>query len=315
MPSAARLVKKEKYDEKLCSYLDKYSKAFLVHADNVGSRLFMDMRAGLRPNSVILMGKNSMMRRSIKLYCERKGDNSWLQLGDMLVGNVGIVFTDAELTDVRDKIGEYKVPAPARVGAIAPCDVCVEAGNTGMDPSQTNFFQTLNIATKINKGTVEIISDQTVVKKGEKVNSSESILLAKLKIMPFTYGLEIKKVYADGSLFDLAVLDLTDDDMVMKFCQGVAKVAALSIGANYPTLAAVPHHIINGYKNVLAISLSTEYTFDLAQKVKDYLANPSAFASAAPTSGGGGGAAAPAAKAPEPEEEEEEEEMEFDLFD
>ena len=64
---------------------------------------------------------------------------------------------------------------------------------------------------------------------------------------------------------------------------------------------------------MLAIAVGTDYTFPLADKVKGYLANPGAFASAAPAAAGGGGGAA--AKAPEPEEEEEEEVMDFDLFD
>lgn len=33
------------YDAKLRSYLDEYEKAFLVHADNVGSKQFMQIRA------------------------------------------------------------------------------------------------------------------------------------------------------------------------------------------------------------------------------------------------------------------------------
>jgi hypothetical protein len=32
------------YDEKLCHLLDTYDKLFLVHADNVGSKQFQDIR-------------------------------------------------------------------------------------------------------------------------------------------------------------------------------------------------------------------------------------------------------------------------------
>ena len=32
------------YDEKLCGLLEAYDKCFIVHADNVGSRQFMDIR-------------------------------------------------------------------------------------------------------------------------------------------------------------------------------------------------------------------------------------------------------------------------------
>eukprot|EP00740_Mantoniella_antarctica_P007302 CAMPEP_0181350560 /NCGR_PEP_ID=MMETSP1106-20121128/1327_1 /TAXON_ID=81844 /ORGANISM="Mantoniella antarctica, Strain SL-175" /LENGTH=312 /DNA_ID=CAMNT_0023463033 /DNA_START=213 /DNA_END=1151 /DNA_ORIENTATION=- len=312
MPSAAVLKVKQAYNDKICKLLDDHDRAFLVHADNVGSRQFMDIRAALRPQSFILMGKNTMMRKCIREYCERKEDNSWMSLADKLVGNVGIIFTSGDLEEVRTKIKEFVVPAPAKMNAIAPLDVVVPAGATGMEPSQTGFFQVLNIATKINKGAIEILSDVVVVRKGEKVTSSAAALLAKLGFTPFTYGLETLMVYDKGNIFDVAVLDISDDNIAAMFGAGLRNVAALSMSANYPTVAAVPHYLIAGYKNILAISLATDYTFPLAQKVKDYLANPGAFASAAPAAGGG----AAAAKAPEPEEEEEEEEMaDFDLFD
>lgn len=87
------------------------------------------------------MGKNTMMKRSIRLYCEQSGNDDWGAILDSLQGNVGIVFTKGELNDVKEEIGKYKVGAPARVGSIAPREVVVPAGSTGMDPSQTSFFQ------------------------------------------------------------------------------------------------------------------------------------------------------------------------------
>lgn len=47
---------------------------------------------------------------------------------------------------VRKVINEFKVGAPARVGLVAPNDVTIPAGNTGMDPSQTSFFQVSHAA-------------------------------------------------------------------------------------------------------------------------------------------------------------------------
>ena len=204
------------------------------------------------------------------------------------------------------------MPAPARVGAIAPIDVVVPAGGTGMDPSQTSFFQVLNIATKINKGAVEIVSDVNLIKAGDKVGSSEAALLSKLKICPFSYGLKIVNVYENGNVYSPAVLDITDEVICKAFAAGVRNIAAVSLATGFATQASVPHSLVNGYKNVLAVSLATDYTFPLAQKAKDYLANPGAHAAAAPAAAAAG---APAAKAPPPKEEEEEEEMGMSLFD
>lgn len=131
--------------------------------------------------------------------------------------------------------------------------------------------QVLNIPTKINKGTVEIITPVDIIKKGEKVGSSESALLAKLGIRPFSYGLVVLAVYDSGSVFSPEVLDLTDDDLVAKFASGVSTVASLSLSLSFPTIAAAPHMFVNGYKNVLSVAVVSEYSFPQAEKVKEYL--------------------------------------------
>lgn len=121
-------------------------------------------------------------------------------------------------------------------------------------------------------------------------------------------------MFENGSLFAPAVLDITDEVMLQSVSAAVANVASLSLATGFPTLASIPHSVINGYKNVLAISLATDFDFPLSEKVKAILADPSAFAAAAAPAAGAA-AAAPAAKKEEVKEETEEEDMGFSLFD
>ncbi|KAJ6817900.1 60S acidic ribosomal protein P0 [Iris pallida] len=310
--------KKVQYDKKLCSLLDQYSQVLIALADNVGSNQLQNIRKGLRGDSVVLMGKNTLIRRCIKLHAENSGNSNYLNLLPLLVGNVGLIFTKGDLKEVSEEVAKYKVGAPARVGLVAPIDVIVPPGNTGLDPSQTSFFQVLNIPTKINKGTVEIITPVELIKKGDKVGSSEAALLAKLGIRPFSYGLVVTSVYDNGSVFSPEVLDLTEEDLIEKFAVGVSMVASLSLALSYPTVAAAPHMFINGYKNVLAVALATEYSFPQAEKVKEYLKDPSKFAVAAAPVAAATPAATPAAAKEEKKEEPEEESDEdigFSLFD
>lgn len=72
-------------------------------------------------------------------------------------GNVGFVFTKEDLNEVRELIRSNKVAAPAKAGAIAPIDVKIPPGNTGLGPEKTSFFQALAIPTKITRGTIEIL--------------------------------------------------------------------------------------------------------------------------------------------------------------
>merc|ERR1719226_444201 len=134
-----------------------------------------------------------MMRKAIRGMLDKHPELE--RILPCVVGNVGFVFTDGDLIEVRDKLLENKVAAPARAGAIAPVDVIVPAQNTGLGPEKTSFFQALAIPTKISRGTIEIINNVHLLKPGDKVGASESTLLNMLKISPFTYGLEIQQVY------------------------------------------------------------------------------------------------------------------------
>merc|ERR1711962_390618 len=140
----------------------------------------------------------------------------------------------------------------------------------------------------------------------------EATLLNMLKISPFTYGLIVQKVYDSGSVFDPAILDITDDDLKARFMQGVAAVAAVSLQIGYPTIASAPHSIVNSMKNLMAVAAVTDITFKEAEMIKEYLADPSKFAAAAPAAAAASDAA-PAA--PVEEEEDEDDDMGFGLFD
>merc|ERR1711872_536118 len=305
---------KANYFAKLVTLLEEYPKCFIVGADNVGSKQMQEIRIALRGKAVVLMGKNTMMRKAIRGHIEKNPDLE--RLLPHIKQNVGFVFTKSDLTEVRDLLLANKVKAPAKAGALAPLDVTVPAQNTGMGPEKTSFFQALSIPTKITKGTIEITGDVHLITAGDKVGMSEATLLNMLKISPFTYGLVVQKVYDSGSVFDPEILDITDDDLKAKFMAGVTNVAAVSLAISYPTIASVPHSVVNGMKNLLAVAAVTDISFKEAETLKEFLADPSKFAAAAAAAPAAGGAApAAAAKEPEPESEEEDDDMGFALFD
>ena len=84
--------KKIAYDHKLCQLLDEYSQILIVAADNVGSNQLQNIRKGLRGDSVILMGKNTMMKRSIRLHSEKTGNQAFLNLISLLVVRFHFLF-------------------------------------------------------------------------------------------------------------------------------------------------------------------------------------------------------------------------------
>lgn len=307
---------KSNYFTKITQLFDEYSKCFIVGADNVGSKQMQEIRLALRNHAIILMGKNTMMRKAIRGHLENIP--SLERILPHIVNNVGFVFTNDELVEIREKLLQNKKRAPARAGAFAPCDVTIPAQNTGLGPEKTSFFQALQIPTKISRGTIEIVNDVQLLKEGDKVGLSEATLLNMLNISPFTFGLVVLQVYDQGSVFSPKVLDITTEDLMKSFTTAITNVASASLAIGYPTIASVPHSVVNGLKNLLAIAAVTDITFKEAETLKEFLKDPSKFASAAPVAAAEEAKEAPKAeekKVEEEPEEESDEDMGFGLFD
>lgn len=230
------------------------------------------IRQALRGEGTVLMGKNTMVRRALRMILAERPE--FEKLMPHVKGNIGFVFTSGDLKSVRSAILANRVAAPARAGAYAPADVFVPAGNTGMEPGKTSFFQALGIPTKIARGTIEIVSDVKVVSGGTRVGTSEATLLNMLNISPFTYGMSVVMIYDNGNCFESSVLDIDEKELVDRFLLGIKQVAAISLALNYPTLASVSHSLVNAYKNLIAVSLATEYEFEGSAKVSLCFCDP-----------------------------------------
>lgn len=151
-----------------------------------------------------------------------------------------------------------------------------------MEPGKTSFFQALGVPTKIARGTIEITTDLKLVEAGTKVGASEATLLNMLNISPFTYGMSIAQVYDGGQTFNPSVLDIKEEQLFAALASAIQTITTISLAANYPTLPSVIHTLINGYKRALSIAVETDYSWEGIEELKDRIANPDAYASAAP---------------------------------
>jgi len=265
----------------------------------------------------MIMGKNTLMKAAFnKANSEPvEGDEdfaakkeSWKFNSNMekivsqLKGNINCIFTNGDLAEVKEILDLEVRPSPAKSGMIAPDDVTIPAGPTGLDPKQTSFFQNLQIQTKIVKAQIEITSTKQVITKGDKIDTTQAALLDKLKIYPFEYKMAITKILQDGNVFDAAVLDLNTDTLVAKFKKAAAVQASFSLGIGFPTTSSVPHSLLNSFKNMVAVCAVSGYEFKEGQALLE-AAKSAPAAGAAPTS---------SAKA-EPVEEKKEEAEDVDM--
>lgn len=135
------------------------------------------------------MGKNTLMKAALTKANTKPevGDDDYEQRKDswafspniekiiaQLKGNINLIMTNGDLTEVKKVLDEQVRESPAKPGMLAPKDVFVPCGATGLDPKQTGFFQTLQIQTKIVKGQIDIIAEKQVVFKDTRVDSTQA---------------------------------------------------------------------------------------------------------------------------------------------
>lgn len=312
MPSITE--KKQVYEARLNACLTKYCRVFFCGMDNVRSQQVHTVRHDLRGKGEIVMGKKTLQAKIVENRAMSKNasdlDRAFMEKAEeyrLLVGNTALLFSNEEPSVITKILDAHRVQAPARIGAVAPCDVVITAGNTGLEPTHTSFFQALNIATKIAKGKVEIVADKKVLSTGDKVDNSTAALLQKLNISPFYYQMEIVAVWDRGVVFMREDLSTTDEVIEKYLMEGITNISAMSLGAGIPTAASLPIVIADAFKTLLGASVASGYEFDefdgknlRKAAIEGKLGGGAAAAPAASSA-----AAAPAAaKAPEPEEEE-----------
>mmetsp|Transcript_11260 Transcript_11260/g.22304 ORF Transcript_11260/g.22304 Transcript_11260/m.22304 type:complete len:210 (+) Transcript_11260:186-815(+) len=154
------------------------------------------------------MGKNSIIKKVLKKKIEK---NPNLQdLFDYINGNIGLIFTNNDIFEIKKILNENQIPAPAKVGQIAQNEVIIPAGPTELPPDGTSFFQALNIPTKIQRGQIEIQDPIKLIEKGKIVGNSEAALLKKLNIVPFSFELQIKCIFDTDNCYKPTFFDISE---------------------------------------------------------------------------------------------------------
>jgi len=224
----------------------------------------------------MVVGKNTVIKKAISLrqrapestdedFDWRKSHytevNSIDKIAALLKGKVALIFSDAPIHELKSIIESNKKPAAAKVGLVAPIDVSIPPGPTGLDPSQISFFHALNMSTKIQKGQIEIAKEFKVCTAGKKVANSEAVLLQKLNIKPFAYGMEIQFVFDEGTVLTPDIFNMDPNTIAEKFRKVATNMAALSLALGQPNALSVPHMIVNSFKNIASIALESGLTF------------------------------------------------------
>ncbi|TYT61864.1 50S ribosomal protein L10 [Natrialba swarupiae] len=220
--------KKEEVDE-LESLIDEYESIGIVGITGIPSKQLQDMRRGLHGTAVVRVSRNTLQVRALE-------DAGLDDLVSHVEGQVGLVATNDNPFTLYKELEASKTPAPINEGEVAPNDIVIPEGDTGVDPGPfVGELQGIGANARIEDGSIQVMEDSTVLEAGEEVSADLSNVLNELGIEPKEVGLDLRAVVADGVLFDPEDLDIDVDAYESDVSTAAARARNLSVNASFPT--------------------------------------------------------------------------------
>ncbi len=222
--------KREEVDE-LVDLLERYDSVGVVDVTAIPSRQLQVMRRDLHGTAELRIARNTLLVRALESV-----DEGLEELTGHVSGQVGLVGTDENPFGLYRQLEASKTPAPINAGEVAPNDVVIPAGDTGIDPGPfVGDLQQVGADAAIDGGSIKVNSDSTVLEAGEEVSADLANVLSELGIEPKEVGLDLRAVYSDGVLFEPDELEIDVDAYRADLRAAAARGRNLSVGATYPT--------------------------------------------------------------------------------
>eukprot|EP01080_Neovahlkampfia_damariscottae_P007640 gene7640-11962_t len=254
-------------------YCNIYDKIVLLDYDRITGTQFLDFRKSLNNKSVLLNGKNTVFRKAIQL----KKDKNLDKLIPHLKNQVCFLFTNENFETISKLIKDNIVMAPPILNAKAEEDIIIYPHITRLDPSQISYVAVNNVVTKITRGAVEITNQVTLVDAGEKITSYKYKLMMKIGMKPTKQAFVLKGIYQNCQVLPPEVVEMTEDNMNILLQESIQNIACVSLASNYTTTASFSHEMINALKDVLAISIESNYSIPENELIFEYFKNPEKF--------------------------------------
>jgi large subunit ribosomal protein L10 len=220
----------------LVEFADSHDSIGIVDVTGIPARQLQAMRAELQGSAAVRMSRNSLIHRALDAV-----EADLEELGEYVSGQVGLIATDDNPFALFQQLEASKTPAPISDGEVAPNDIVIPEGDTGMDPGPfVGELQNVGADAQILEGSIKVTADSVVAEAGDEVSAELASVLSELDIEPKEVGLDLRAVYADGTLFEAEQLTIDVDDYWADIGTAAAQGRNLALNAAVPTDQTTP---------------------------------------------------------------------------
>jgi large subunit ribosomal protein L10 len=245
---------KQEEVEDIADLLRNYSSVGIVDVAGIPSRQLQTMRRNLHGSAELRISRNTLVERALD-----EVDDGLEELKQYVAGEVGLIGTNDNPFGLYKQLEASKSPAPIGAGEIAPNDIVIPEGDTGVDPGPfVGELQSIGASARIMEGSIQVTEDSVVAEEGEEVSEDAANVLAELGIEPKEVGLDLKGVYSDGVLFEADELAIDVEEYRSDVEAAAARARNLSVNAVFPTAQTTPSLIAKAEGEAKSLGLQAE---------------------------------------------------------
>ena len=233
--------------------LKNYKVVGIVQLKSIPDKLLQTTKNRMRTGTRFIMGRKSLLSKILET------DEHTKKLVSQLTDTSAIILSNDDPFELYASFKSNSLKLAAKPGQMAPNDVNITAGETGVQPGQTvTDLKGAGIDVQIQKGKVVIAKDKVLVKQGEVITASVAKALHTLEIMPFEAILEPSSLLIDGMIYTKKVLGInretTTQDIVLCFINAMT----LSIEAKIINAYTINTFIARAYNAALSMGLEAK---------------------------------------------------------
>ena len=268
----------------------KYPVVGLVNLYKMPAAQLQEMRLKLDGKARIITAKKAVVNRAI----DGCGIKELRALDEPLMKpsvQPALIFSEMNPFLLFKFIQQNKSEAPAKIGDLAPKDIMVKAGDTGMPPGPAiGTLSAAGLKAKVVAGKIHVMEDKIVTKSGEPVRAEVATVLNMMNIKPMEIGLDLIATYEGGIVYGKDVLRIDETEFAQRLNTAIISAINLSINAGYLTKETAPLAVQKAYREARELALvSGAYEKGvieelLVKHVREYAALKATGADAASTS-------------------------------
>lgn len=254
---------KEQKVEEFKEKIEGYPVIGILDMQSLPSRQLQQMKKEMKDFADIKMSRKTLM--DIAIDQAEKEDIE--QLGENEAVQPAFIFSNKDPFQLYSLIKKNKTSAAADGGEIAPSDIEVPEGDTGIGPGpMLGKLQQTGAQVQVQDGSIHVMESATMVEKGDTITAEDAEILNQLGIEPLEIGLDLDIAYNDGEVFTAEELDIDTEEYRsdIESAAGLAFNLAVNAGVvNETTAGTIVGEAVRKAKNLsISEGIPTEDTVE-----------------------------------------------------